>query len=403
MFSRKLKVAFRILLVLVLLIAFGVIGVYFGYNYVLSQEARLDTLKENIASGDFYIDEDTEGAVPLVIETGDMTSDIADKLYESGLIDNKLVFSLMSKVNGFDGTYLAGTHYLTPGLNYDEIMYVLTLEPESVVVTFPEGITYEEIKARLHEAGLTFNDEEFDNCMDSPNLFTDYRFVAQLDLSEERDHVLSGYLFPDTYEFDVNASPYSIINTFLANTNSKLYDEYYTRAEALGMSLDEVITLASVIQTETGNALDMMYVSAVFHNRMNSEDEGMRYLASDATINFIRQLNGLKPHLALSAYDLELDSPYNTYTHPGLPPGPICMPGLDAIQAALYPEPNCNYYYFCASADGGTAFAVTREEHEANVAQYMAAWEEADRQTEEGISSEPSEPPAPSETSEGEA
>lgn len=393
MFSRRIKVAFRILLVLVLLIAFGVIGVYFGYNYVLSQEVRLDALKADIASGDFKIDEDTEGAVPIVIENGDMTSDIADKLYEQGLIDNTLVFSLMSKVNGFDGTYLAGTHYLTPGLNYDEIMYVLSMEPESVVVVFPEGITYEEIKRRLHDAGLTFSDEEFDQCMDSPNLFTDYDFVAMLNLSEERDHVLSGYLFPDTYEFDVNASPYSIINTFLANTNAKLYDEYYTRAEALGMTLDEVITLASIIQTETDNALDMMYVSAVFHNRLKSDDESMRYLGSDATINFIREMHGLNRHLVLTESDLAQDSPYNTYTHQGLPPGPICMPGLDAIQAALYPEPNCNYHYFCATGDGGTAYAVTYEEHLANIEMYQAIWEEEDQRTDSGATPTPT--PAP--------
>ena len=104
---------------------------------------------------------------------------------------------------------------------------------------------------------------------------------------------------------------------------------------------------------------------------MNSEDESFHYLSSDATVNFIRRLNGLDPDIILSADDLALDSPYNTYTHQGLPPGPICMPGVDAIQAALYPEPNSNYMYFCADGNGGTLFAVTLEEHEANVARFM--------------------------------
>lgn len=380
MLSGKLKVAIRVLIIIVLLVSFGVIGVYFGYNYVLSQEKRIDTLKANIASGNFVIDETTEGAIPLVIETGDLTSDVASKLYDLGLIDNTLVFSLMSKINGFDGAYLAGTHYLVPGLNYDEIMYILTLKPESVYVTFPEGITYEEMKRRLHEAGLTFSDEEFDQCMDSPNWFTEYDFVAMLSLDDERDHVLSGYLFPDTYEFDVNASARTIVNIILANTNAKLYDEYYQRAEAIGMTMDEVMTLASIIQMETSDALDMMYVSAVFHNRLNSDDIGMQYLGSDATINFLRSFSGQRPLFVLSSNDLNIDSPYNTYTHPGLPPGPICMPGLDAIQAALYPEPNCNYYYFCATGDGGMAYAVTLEEHEANVAAYEERWAEIDNQ-----------------------
>ncbi len=378
MLSKKVRIALRILAVLLLLSFFVVSGVLFGYNYVIAQEKRFEALEQSIADGSFVINEDTEGAVPLVIKQGDMTSDIADNLFELGLIDNTLVFSLMSKINGFDGAYMAGTHYLIPGLTYDEIMYLLTQKASSVYVTFPEGITYEEIKVRLHEAGLTFDDEEMDRCMDSPNLFVDYRFVSQINLTEDRDHVLSGYLFPDTYEFDINASPETIINTFLNNTNAKFYDEYYERAEAIGMTLDEVITLASIIQTETSRSMDMMYISAVFHNRLASEDESFHYLGSDATVNYIRQMNGEDPRMVLTAEDLQIDNPYNTFMYPGLPPGPICMPGLDAIQAALYPEPNCNYFYFCATGDGGTAYAVTQAEHEANVAMYQDAWAQID-------------------------
>ncbi len=383
MFSKKLKIAFRILLVLVLLFAFAVMGVYFGYNYVLSQEKRLDDLKEKIANEEIVIDKDTPGAVSVLIKTGDMTSDIAQTLFEKDLIDNTFVFSLMSKINGFDGAYMAGTHYVLPGMSYDEIMYFLTLEPESVTVVFPEGMTYEQMKKKLHEAGLTFSDEDMDRCMDSPDLFVDYKFVSQIVLDENRDHVLSGYLFPDTYEFDVNASAESIVNTFLANTDAKLYDEYYERAEAIGMSLDEVITLASLIQTETSRPLDMLYISAVFHNRLASDDPSMHLMSSDASINYLREMMGLEKHLVLTSEDLNIDSPYNTYKYPDLPPGPICMPGIDAIQAALYPEPNCNFYYFCATGDGGSAYAVTLEEHEANVAMYREIWEQQDREAEQ--------------------
>lgn len=372
MLPKKLKVVFSIFFVLLLVVAFMIAGVYVGYNYVITQEERFNALQASIDDGSFKVDMNTEGAIPFVIRTGDMTSDIADHLFELGLIDNTFMFSLLSKVNGFDGAYQAGTHYLLAGLDYDEIMFLLTQKSVSVVVTFPEGITYEEMKAKLHEAGLTFSDEEMDECMDSPNLFTDYRFVSQIALTEGRDHVLSGYLFPDTYEFDLNASPVTIISTMLNNTESKLYDEYYERAEAIGLTMDEVITLASIIQSESSNMTDMMYISAVFRNRMNSDDESLRYLGSDATINFIRRMNGLDPTLSVTATDLASDSPYNTYTHQGLPPGPICMPGIDAIQAALYPEPNANYYYFCSDGLGGTYFAVTLAEHEANVARYEA-------------------------------
>ena len=374
MLPKKLRIALRVLIVLVLLFAFAVAGVIFGYNYVISQEERFAALQEQIDNGTLVIDKNTEGAVVLVVEMGDSTGDIADKLLEMGLINNTFVFSLMSKVNGFDGAYVAGTHYLIPGLSYDEIMYFLTLEPSQVTVTIPEGTTYVELKAILHEAGLNFDDAEFDECMNSPDLFVDYDFISSIEIDPDRDYILAGYLYPDTYKFDVNASPETIIRKFLNNMENKLYDEYYARAEQIGMSMDEVITLASIIQQESGKVSDMMYISAVFHNRLNSDDESMRFLGSSATINYLVELQGGTPSLLHTEAETSIDSPYNTYTNPGLPPGPICMPGLDAISAALYPEPNCGYMYFCATGDGGTAFAVTLAEHEENVATYSANW-----------------------------
>ena len=374
MLPKKLRIALRVLIVLVLLFAFAVAGVIFGYNYVISQEERFDALQEQIDNGTLVIDKNTEGAVVLVVEMGDSTGDIADKLLEMGLINNTFVFSLMSKINGFDGAYVAGTHYLIPGLSYDEIMYFLTLDPSQVTVTIPEGTTYVELKAILHEAGLNFDDAEFDECMNSPDLFVDYDFISSIEIDPDRDYILAGYLYPDTYKFDVNASPETIIRKFLNNMENKLYDEYYARAEQIGMSMDEVITLASIIQQESGKVSDMMYISAVFHNRLNSDDESMRFLGSSATINYLVELQGGTPSLLHTEAETSIDSPYNTYTNPGLPPGPICMPGLDAISAALYPEPNCGYMYFCATGDGGTAFAVTLAEHEENVATYSANW-----------------------------
>ena len=375
MMSDKVRIALRILIVVILLFAFTIIGVYVGYNYVLSQEARFSTLSEGIEQGKFIINKDTPGAVPILLEAGDSTSDIADKLQEEGLIDNTLMFSLLSKINGFDGAYIEGTHYVTAGLTYDEIMYYLTLEPASVSVTIPEGISYEEIKEILHKAGLNFNDEEFDECMNSPNLFVDYDFVSKIEIDPDRDYILAGYLFPDTYTFDVNASPESIIRKFLNNMNNKLFEEYYTRAERIGMSMDEVITLASVIQMESNNVRDMMYISAVFHNRLDAKSEDMQFLSSSATINYLIKKKGGKATIKHSSNDLEIVSPYNTYKNKGLPPGPVSMPGLDAISAALYPEPNCNYMFFCATGDGGTAFAVTLKEHEKNIAKYSGNWD----------------------------
>ena len=115
MLSNKVRTAIRILIVLALLVLFAVVGLVLGYNYVIVQNNSIESLKLKIDQGDFEIDEDTEGCVPIVIKTGDSTSDIAQTLYDSKLIDNTLIFSLLSKINGFDGAYLAGTHYLTEG------------------------------------------------------------------------------------------------------------------------------------------------------------------------------------------------------------------------------------------------------------------------------------------------
>ena len=384
MVSKKIKIALRILIILVLLFSFAVVGVIFGYNYVLSQEKRFAALSKKIDEG-FYdnLNADTPGVVTVVVNTGDSTSDIAAKLQEQGLINNTFLFALMSKVNGFDGAYVEGTHYLLKTFSYDEMMYFLTLEPASVKVMIPEGATYQEIKQILHKAGLTFNDKEMDECMNSPNLFVDYDFVSKIAINEDRDYILAGYLYPDTYVFDINASPESIIRKFLNNTATKLYSDYYARAKKIGMTMDEVITLASIIQSETGRPSDMMYISAVFHNRLNSKNQDDHILGSSATINYLIKTNGGRATIKHTDEQLNIDSPYNTYTHEGLPPGPICMPGANAISAALYPEPNCNYMYFCATGDGGTAYATTYKEHQKNIERYSSNWDAADAQVDD--------------------
>lgn len=383
MFSGRVKIAFQIMVAVVVVLAGGLMGVFLGYNYVLSQTDRFDRLEEAMEKGDLVIDENTPGAVMVVIQTGDNTPAIASKLSEEGLIDNETVFVFMSKLNGFDGGYMAGTHFLTQELTYDEMMYVLCQPPKVKRITFPEGMTYIQVKQALRDAGMAFDETELNDCMNSANLFVDYQFVSEISADEERDYILNGYLFPDTYDFDMNADAQAIVRTFLRNMSAKLQPDYYERAERLGMTMDEIIILASLIQKETNDTTDMLFVSAVFHNRLNSSDPSMRRLGSCATINFLREKDGLPFVWYASTADQLRDSPYNTYMYEGLPPGPICMPGLDAIQAALYPEPNLNYYYFCATGDGGTAFAVTYEEHQRNVERYEEFWTDEPREAEE--------------------
>ncbi len=378
MLSKRVRIALFATLIVIGILGCGLLGVFLGFNYVMSQTERYKALEEALKNEELVITEDTPGAVMVIIKSGDNTSAIAARLKELKLIDNELFYTVMSKFNGFDGGYLAGTHFLTPDLTYDEIMYLLCQEPKVTRITFPEGVTYIELKQRLKEAGLSFDETELDACMNSANQFVDYTFVSRIKADDDRDFILNGYLFPDTYDFDMNASAEDIVHTFLRNTDYYLIPDYYFRAESLGMSMDEVITLASIIQNEAvvskENITDMFLISAVFHNRLNSEEPSLRRLQSCATINFLREKDGLPTVWAASTADQMRESPYNTYKYEGLPPGPICMPGKLAIQAALYPEPNVNYHYFCATGDGGTAFAVTYEEHQANVAAYEQYW-----------------------------
>lgn len=376
MFSNKLRRMVAILIVILLLVIAGVAGIFLGYNYVTSQETRFESLESDLKSGALVINRDTPNAVMLVIDSGDDTSAIAEKLYDAGLINNSFVFLMLSKFNGFDGGYLSGTHFLTFDLSYDEIMYMLCQEPEVIKITFTEGMTYLDIKNKLLDSGLEFDPKKLDQLMNSQNLFVGYDFVSQIAINEDRDYILNGYLFPDTYYFDMNASEEEIIDTFLRNTENKLskYEDLYNRAEKIGMTMDQVLTLASIIQQEAKLG-DMRTVSCVFHNRLRAEDPANQKLESCATINYLRQMDGLeKVWSADNPADRMRESVYNTYLYAGLPPGPICMPGLDAITAALYPTDE-NYMYFCATGiEGGSAFAVTLDEHNANVEKYRPNW-----------------------------
>ncbi len=388
MFSKKVRITLIVTVVVIGVLGCGLLGVFLGYNYVMSQTARFDTLEQAIAEGKLVITEETPGAVMVIIESGDNTEAIAKRLKEQKLIDNELFFTVMSKFNGFDGGYLAGTHFLTANLTYDEMMYILCQEPKVKRIFFPEGVTYIQMKKILKKAGLSFDESELDDCMNSANQFVDYTFISQIKTDEKRDFILNGYLFPDTYDFDMNADAESIVRTFLRNMEKSLVPDYYFRAEKLGMTMDEVIVLASLIQNESSSIADMFLISAVFHNRLNStsDNPGLRRLQSCASINFLREKDGLPRVWAASTADQMRESPYNTYLYEGLPPGPICMPGLDAIQAALYPEPNANYYFFCATGDGGTAYATTYEEHQENVAKYEQYWNDENNPDEEETS-----------------
>ncbi len=292
--------------------------------------------------------------IPIVVQEGEGLSQITKKLAKADIIDFPMAFRLYYSFikKGTDVQY--GTHYFQKGDDYDTILRTLAKPTESRATQeflITEGKTQADIintisrlnyasAADLTEA-INFND------------FKDFKFVQEI---PERAARLEGYLFPAKYEIYEGESATSIIIRMLKKFDSIFDDIMRARAQELGMTIDEVIILASVIQAEAGNEDEMPMVSSVFHNRLN--DKSFGYLQSCATVQYT--MTERKDVLTLK--DIEVNNKYNTYKYPGLPIGPICNPGLAAIEAALYPA-DTNYYYFVSDFKGNNIFSVTYAEH----------------------------------------
>ena len=295
------------------------------------------------------------GEVQIEI-TPEMTEDdVVDALEKAGAIKKPFFFRLYAKVT--KATYSPGTYVLERNADYELINNSLrgtANRVDTVKLTFIEGGTVETYAKKLEEANVC-SAEDFLAAINEVD-FTNYSFIKSIaDTKDARAYFLEGYLFPDTYEFYKYEKPASVIKRFLNNMNSsKLTKERYDDAEKLGMTIDQVLTLASIIQKESGDPADMYKISSVFHNRLKNWGENGK-LQSDVTTFYAQTL----PEQYRSAYD--------TYICSGLPVGAVCNPGLDAIKAALHPA-KTNYYYFVADVNGKTYFARTLAEHERNIA-----------------------------------
>ncbi len=227
----------------------------------------------------------------------------------------------------------------------------------TVRITFPEGFTVAEIAARLEENGVC-SAEDFMAEANNPDYLADYGI--EIDEPGERAFLLEGYIFPDTYDFYKPEGASSVIKRFLRNFNSQISDDMKQRADSLGYSLDEILTIASIIQEEAGNPPEMPKVSAVLHNRLDSPS--FSKLQCDACSFYLR--NSVKPYVSEERYEALLQA-YSTYNCVGLPEGPITNPGIDAINAALYPA-DSPYYFFVTDDNGVYYYAETFSEHQEN-------------------------------------
>ena len=292
---------------------------------------------------------DIDSDITIEIPEGSGASTVADLLEQNGAIKYPTIFRLQSKLGGYDGQYQPGAITVRNGMSYDDILNsLITSSRDTVRVVIPEGYEITQIVTALHDAGLPRADE-FMDALD-PSLY-DYRFLEDI---PDREIKLEGYLFPATYEIPVTYTGQEIVNLMLKTFDNMFKQEYYDRAAEIGMTVDEIVTMASIVERETDSDTERAKVAGVFYNRKNS---GMK-LQSCATVQYV--LGERKPVLSIA--DTEIDSPYNTYMYAGLPIGPICNPGEECIKAALYPE-ETDAYYFCLSKNGDHIFSRTYEEH----------------------------------------
>ena len=318
--------------------------------------------------------------VGFTVENGQSLTKVSNSLEAAGLIHNRSVFKYYCDFAGMGQKIQAGSYKLTRSMTMSEIADQLTTGDGNPIVrniTLIPGWTVEDFAEKLASDGVIADKDAFLELCKTGDAFTDYYYIADVKATanaSKRRYILEGYLAPNTYEVYMTATDEEILRKLLSQTEAVFPADYQTRATELGMTMDEVITLASLIEKEA-KAADFTKVSAVFHNRLKQNIK----LGSDVTIHYITGVRKMN----LTNSDLQIDSPYNTYKYAGLPVGPICNPSAEAITAALYPDETYvaeNYLYFCSKdpESGELYFSKTQAEHDQAVAIYAPLWQAYD-------------------------
>lgn len=300
----------------------------------------------------------------ITVEDNDSMGDVSAKLKDAGLINHRWFFRLVGGMF-FDAKDVIdpGTWQLHSEMDYRALIrnmhdYEADLVEEEgwISVTIPEGMMVHEILALLAENGVATMEELEDACANYE--FQDYEFLDDELLGDIRR--MEGYLFPDTYAFDPDRSAVYAIDTMLTNFVLHFDNELMADIRGSEYTWEEIITMASIIEKEgIGNEVERKNIASVLYNRMNTLDrETYGYLQLDTTIYYSLYIEGKDK----TDFDLEKDTPYNTYKYPGLPVGPICCPGLSSIRAAVYPN-DTDYFYFAAGVDGVNHFFSSYNDH----------------------------------------
>lgn len=282
----------------------------------------------------------------VTVVPGATLSEVTDSLADRGIVRVPALFELYARVRGHDRRIKAGTYLLAPGTSWRTTLRALTRgQVASTPLTIPEGFRLTQMAPRIATITET-----------SPDSVRAY--LTRPGAGEAFDLPapgLEGYLFPDTYRFASRTAIEAVVGTMVRRYREVWTPERVARREALGMSEHEIVTLASLVQAEARRAQEMPLIAGVYHRRL---DLGW-LLQADPTVLYA--LGGPRERLLYAAIDSVAEDPYNTYRHPGLPPGPIGSPGLEAIDAALAPEGD--YLFFVARPDGSHVFTRSLADH----------------------------------------
>ena len=305
----------------------------------------------------------SQGSYPgekiIEITEGEKTTQIAQRLEDEGFISQKIYFYYYLKTTGLTSGIMPGEYQLSGTMTIPEIISVITnVKKKFVRVTFPEGFTMKQMAERLNANDLPGDD--FLQIAENPNEMQNrYSY-----LQDDSIKTLEGYLFPDTYFFKQDAEAKDIIGRMLDTFDQKFDAEMREKIATDGKNISDVIVMASMVEKEVQTPEDMKIAAGIFWNRLAI---GQR-LQSDAPLSYILDDN-IDSH---GAADLAYDSPYNTYRYAGLPPGPICNPGKNALLAAIYPTESPYNYFLTATVNGEkkVVYSKTFEEHVANKRKY---------------------------------
>lgn len=344
--NMKKNKSFKKIWVIILALAIGLALAFYGF----------------IISWGSPLDKGNKAEILVEIPEGASTHEIGSILEKKKVIKDGNKFKYYSKFKNFDGQYKSGTYALSPSMSMEDIAKTMAEgKTADSGITIPEGYTIEQIGALLEERGITSKSDFIEA---TENINYDYKFLKDVPTGTNR---LSGFLFPDTYAIPKNSSPEKIVNIFLKNFNKKFTEEFYQEARNRKMSIEEVLTVASIVERETQKDDERGKVASVIYNRLKIDMP----LQMCSTVQYILG----ESKALLSESDVQIDSPYNTYTNGGLPPRPICNPGIASIKAALNPD-KTDYLYFVVSEklDGSQNFSKDYEIFEKDKEAYYKAY-----------------------------